>query len=156
MVAKLTDNMYQNANKELCHRCLQIQPNSDRLVVVCKPAKDIDKKMPSQCHENSLQLDIIPEKLSDLCELKYQLISKCIPFMKIVNLLRAAQKGIRGAVDTVPTDLRNVSALPPRTMSDSGILAVKLKRQLYYAGHVNYQTVRTVSLQSDSIPKRKQ
>lgn len=30
-------------------------------------------------------------------------------------------------------------------MSDSGIVAVKLKRQLHYTGHMNYQTVRPES-----------
>lgn len=64
--------------------------------------------------------------------------------MKIVNLPRAAQKGIKGAVN-VPTDLSKVCAFLPRTMSDSGIVAVKLKRQLHYTGHVNYQLVRPES-----------
>lgn len=64
--------------------------------------------MPPQCHANSLQLDIILEELQDLCEFECQLISKRIPFMKIVNLQRAAQKGIRGAVVNVPTDLSKV------------------------------------------------
>lgn len=66
--------------------------------------------------------------------------------MKIVNLPRAAQKGIKGAVVNVPKDLSNVCAFLPRTMSDSGIVAVKLKRQLHYTGHVNYQIVRPESL----------
>lgn len=66
--------------------------------------------------------------------------------MKIVNLPRAAQKGIRGAVVNVTTDLSKVCALLPRTMSNSGFVAVKLKRQLHYTGHVNYQTVRPASL----------
>ena len=30
----------------------------------------------------------------------------------------------------------------PRTMADSGIVSVKLKRQLHYHGHVTHQTVR--------------
>lgn len=35
MVAKISDDMYQNANKELFQKCLKTQPNSDRPVVVC-------------------------------------------------------------------------------------------------------------------------
>lgn len=148
MVTKITDKIYQNANKDLFHKCLQTQPHPDSPIVVCKTCKGYlqRNKMPPQCQANNLQLDSIPEELNNLCDLECQLISKRIPFMKIVNLQRAAQKGIKGAVVNVPTDLSKVCAFLPRTMSDSGIVAVNLKRQLHYTGHVNYQIVRPESL----------
>ena len=102
--------------------------------------------MPPQYHTNNLQLDNIPEELEDPCELECQVIAKRIPFMKIVNLPKAAQKGIRGAVVKVPTDLSKICEMLPRKISDTGIIAVKLKRKLQYRGHVNYQTIRPASV----------
>uniref|UniRef100_A0A8W8NCK4 DUF6570 domain-containing protein n=1 Tax=Magallana gigas TaxID=29159 RepID=A0A8W8NCK4_MAGGI len=66
--------------------------------------------MPTQCQAKNLLLDSIPEELKKLCDLECQLISKRIPFMKIVNLPRAAQKGIKGAVVNVPTDLSKIKS----------------------------------------------
>lgn len=68
MVTKITDKIYQNANKDLFHKYLQTQPHPDSPVVVCKTCKGYlqRNKMPPQCQANNLQLDSTPEELNNL------------------------------------------------------------------------------------------
>lgn len=65
MVTKIADKIYQNANKDLFHKCLQTQPHPDSPVVVCKTCKGYlqRNKMPTQCQAKNLLLDSIPEEL---------------------------------------------------------------------------------------------
>ena len=127
MIVTLTDSMKNHIDSTLLEHCLPTHSSSD--VNVCKTSKGylLKNKMPPQRHANNLQLDNIPEELENLCELECQVIAKRIPFMKIVNLAQAAQKGIRGAVVNVPTDLSKICEMLPRKISDTGIIALKLK-----------------------------
>ena len=97
--------------------------------------------MPAQSQANLLELNAIPPELESLCDLESRLISQRIPFMKILNLPRGGQAGIRGAVVNVPTDLTKVTTLLPRTTSNSGLFPLKLKRKLQYRGYVSYQMI---------------
>jgi hypothetical protein len=60
--------------------------------------------LPIQAVANSLQLDDMPEQLNGLSTLECTLISKCIPFMKILALPCGKQKAIHGCVVNVPVN----------------------------------------------------
>ena len=90
------------------------------------------KKMPPQAKCNGLSLCKIPEELKHLNPLEVRLISRRIPFMKLVSLPRGKQLGIQGPAVNVPTDLDTVCEQFPRLPNECQIISLKLKRKLEY------------------------
>ena len=90
------------------------------------------KKMPSQAKCNGLSLCKIPDELKHLNPLEVRLISRRIPFMKLVSLPRGKQLGIQGPAVNVPTDLDTVCKQFPRLPNECQIISLKLKRKLEY------------------------
>ena len=88
--------------------------------------------MPQQAKCNSLSLCKIPEELKDLNPLEMRLISRRIPFMKLVSLPRGRQQGIQGPAVNVPTDLDVVCDQFPRLPNQCHLISLKLKRKLEY------------------------
>ena len=99
---------------------------------ICKQCDtDLKKnRMPHLSLANNLQLDIIPEQLKDLSSLEMQLVSKVLPFMKIVALHRGAQTAIKGQIVLVPSDISKVTTNLPRPTPSSQIITLALKRRL--------------------------
>lgn len=62
--------------------------------------------------------------------------------MQIVNLPRGGQRGIKGCVVNVPSNLSTVTEILPRIPSNCGLVPIKLKRKLKYKGHAMYQSIR--------------
>jgi len=79
-------------------------------------------KMPIQCKANNLELMTLPEDLKDLNSLEVRLISKRIPFMKIVGLPRGKQQAIHGPAVNVPSNVDDVCTLFPRLPSELQIV----------------------------------
>lgn len=98
--------------------------------------------MPVQAVTNSLSLDDIPETLKDLSTLESTLISKRIPFMKILALPRGKQKAVHGCVVNVPVNPEETCSILPRLPSSS----FKLKRKIEYRGHVIVQSIRPLKI----------
>lgn len=71
-------------------------------------------RIPSQSVGNGLHLDDIPKDLRELSPLKERMISKRLPFMHIVNLPRGGQKGIKGSVVNVPSNISTITNILPR------------------------------------------
>lgn len=99
-------------------------------------------KIPPQSIGNALALDDIPEELQELCPLEERIVSKRLPFMQIVNLPRGGQKGIKGCVVNVPSNISSITNILPRLPPNCGLVPVKLKRGLKYKGHSMYQAIR--------------
>ena len=93
-------------------------------------------------HGNNLQPLDLPNHLQDLNTLEQFLITPVLPFMKIISLPKGLQKGIHGPVVCVPADVNATIQTLPRTIDDSSLLKVKLKRRLQYKGHHLYQQIR--------------
>ena len=90
------------------------------------------KKLPVQAKCNGLALSKVPDELSDLNPLEVRLLSRRIPFMKLVSLPRGKQAGIQGPAVNVPTDLDIVCEQFPRLPTECQIISLKLKRKLEY------------------------
>ena len=61
-------------------------------------------KIPAQSKINNLDLDPVPDELSELNSIEIRLVSKRIPFMKMVALPRGRQTAIHGpAVNILKT-----------------------------------------------------
>ena len=139
---KLTN--FSKCDDNLLTKCNTEKKSIDDEQYICKTCSWNLKRniLPPQAVANSLQLDEIPEQLSDLSTLESMLISKRIPFMKILALPRGKQKAIHGCVVNVPINPEETCSILPHVPSSTSCITVKLKRKLEYRGHVILQSVR--------------
>ena len=127
-------NRYKNATLTSINKNPSSEGESntvDRLYICNSCDTSLRKnQMPVLCTANGLDLEVIPEELRDLSPLELQLVSKVLPFMKIVSLYTGAQRSIRGQVVLVPTDISKVTNSLPRLTSESQIVTLALKRRI--------------------------
>ena len=135
---------YSKCDETLLRRCVSGYLHSDNREYICQTCQWNLKrnKLPAQSVGNALQLDDIPEELQNLSALESMLISKRVPFMKVLALPRGKQRAIHGCVVNVPVNPEETYSVLPRLPSSSSIITVKLKRKLQYRGHVIKQSVR--------------
>ena len=127
-------NRYKKSTLNLIEKFLASETNTSNndTLYICHQCDTSLKKdqVPVLCGVNGLLLETVPDQLKDLSSLELQLISKVLPFMKIVPLYTGAQKGIRGQVVLVPSDISKVTNSLPRLTSESQIITLALKRRL--------------------------
>ncbi|XP_078786332.1 uncharacterized protein LOC144981283 isoform X1 [Oryzias latipes] len=118
-------------------------PSERRKEWICHTCHSYVKKgaVPALAAVNNLELTEIPDELKDLNILERHLISKCIPFAKIIPLPKGRQRLIRGNVVCVPSQVQETVEALPRLRNESQVMRVKLKRRLCYKGHQLFQTV---------------
>ena len=102
--------------------------------------------MPPQAIANNLNLIPIPKELKKLNELERQLVSLRIPFMKLLSLPRGGQKGVKGPVVNVPSDINTVATALPRNITEAQLVKVKLKRKTSYKGHYSFKWINPVNV----------
>ena len=134
---------YSKCEEALLNRCISGYLHSDNKQYICQTCQWNLKrnKLPAQSVGNALQLDAIPDELQNLSALESMLISKRVPFMKVLALPRGKQRAIHGCVVNVPVNPEETYSVLPRLPSSSSIITVKLKRKLQYRGHVIKQCV---------------
>ena len=135
---------YNKCDETLLNRCVSGYLHSDNREYICQTCQWNLKrnKLPAQSIGNALQLDPIPDELQNLSALESMLISKRVPFMKVLALPRGKQRAIHGCVINVPINPEETYSVLPRLPSSSSMITVKLKRKLQYRGHVIKQSVR--------------
>ncbi|XP_072046834.1 uncharacterized protein [Amphiura filiformis] len=101
----------------------------------------MSKHIPKLATVNGLALYEQPLVLSQLNMLERHLICPALPFMKMIPLIKGAQKGISGQVVCVKADITNTVQCLPRLPTDQSLIRVKLKRKLEYKGHHMCQDV---------------
>jgi hypothetical protein len=107
---------------------------------ICRYCSDKIKKekMPSRCISNKLELSDVPIELKKLNDLERHLIALRLPFLKIINLTsgkisgRFAQKGTKGPLHCVPSDVQETVTTLPRPIDKSLMIRLQLKRRLKY------------------------
>ncbi|CAF3761193.1 unnamed protein product, partial [Rotaria sordida] len=107
---------------------------------ICKLCSDKIKKrqMASRAVVNKLKLCDVPCELQKLNNLEKHLIALRLPFMKIVNLTsgklssRLSQKGTKGPLHCVPSDVKDTVTTLPRPVDKSMMVRLQLKRRLKY------------------------
>ena len=102
--------------------------------------------VPKLATVNKLNLHEIPPELSQLNMLERHLIAPAIPFMKMISLIKGAQKGIHGQVVCVKADVNTTAKCLPRLPTDESLIRVKLKRKLEYKGHHMCQDVNPTNV----------
>ena len=129
------------------------EPKNDKddTIWICTTChKNIYKQkiVPKLAIVNNLSLHEIPPQLSQLNMLERHLIAPAIPFMKMVSLIKGAQKGIHGQVVCVKADVNNTAKCLPRLPNDESLIRVKLKRKLEYKGHHMCQDVNPTKVKT--------
>ncbi|CAF4776216.1 unnamed protein product [Rotaria sp. Silwood2] len=107
---------------------------------ICKLCSDKIKKrqMPSRSVMNKLNVCDVPSELKRLNNPEKHLIALRLPFMKIVNLTsgklssRFSQKGTKGPLHCVPSDVEDTVTTLPRPVDKSMMVRLQLKRRLKY------------------------
>ena len=105
-----------------------------------------EKRVPTLAISNKLNLYDQPPQLSQLNMLERHLVAPAIPFMKMIPLIKGAQKGIHGQVVCVKADVDNTAKCLPRLPTDQSLIRVKLKRKLEYKGHHMCQDVNPIKI----------
>jgi len=90
---------------------------------------------------NGLQLDFIPGVLRDLSTLERHIVSRRIPFMKLLSLPKGGQLALRGAAVNVPVAPQASVDILPGVSQDQSFVLLKLKRKLSYSGHYMYGNI---------------
>jgi hypothetical protein len=95
----------------------------------------LDKCVPRLATINNLALVQQPYVLEGLNMLERHLVSPAILFMKMIPLIKGAQKGINGQVVCVKANVNDTAKCLPRLPTDQSLIRVKFKRRLAYEGH---------------------
>ncbi|CAF3088726.1 unnamed protein product [Rotaria sp. Silwood2] len=114
--------------------------SSRELKWICKSCSDKIKKrqMSSRAIMNKLKVCNVPSELKKLNNLEKHLNALRLPFMKIVNLTsgklssRFLQKGTKGPLHCVPSDVEDTATTLPRPVDKSMMVRLQLKRRLKY------------------------
>ena len=124
-VIQVNRNNYKKVTCDTLTQCLsgKTSQGKEYICYTCHK-KLLTGKLPPQAHYNNMSLEKIPDVLKRLCPLEVQLITKIIPFMKIVSLPKGAQHGLKGQVVLVPADLNRITLSFPRPSSQSQIIAL--------------------------------
>ena len=132
-----------NYEGSISEKCLVSYVSVDEKEWICNTChNDMKKgKIPRLSLANGLGFPVKPPELY-LHNLEERLVALRIPFMQIRELPRGGQIAIKGQVINVPVDIQPIIATLPRLFSDSGTIAVKLKKKLAYKSSAFYENIR--------------
>ena len=138
----ITEDYLHKCDEECEPNCEIANGHRGRLVI-CRTCHNHLKKnnIPPECQANGLQLSTVPEQLRRLNTLEKHLVSRRLPFMKIVSLPKGGQSAVIGPVTCVPSDIQKGRNVLPRSLHDADIVTVSLKRKLEYKSHYIKQLV---------------
>ena len=99
-------------------------------------------KMPTEARANKLDILPVPQELQTLNILEKHLVSRMVPFMRLITLPKGGQKKLKGPCILVPSNLNETLDILPRCDTDTTqIIKLKMKRKLSYKGYYEYQQV---------------
>ena len=101
----------------------------------------LKNKMPMQAQKNKMELCPKFNEFESLCPIELMLISQIIPLMFIVTKAKGAQHGLKGQCVLVPTDLKKVQTILPRSFDEEYLIFLALKRRLSDKSAVNKQQI---------------
>ena len=127
-----------------CAAACPVRKNSRSNLYICHTChRHLAKgKMSPEAYANGLQLHALPQEVQTLNTLEKHLISRMVPFMKVIRLPKGGQQKLKGPCVMVPSDLQNTLTTLPRCDTDNPqIIKLKMKRKLTYRGHYDYRQV---------------
>ena len=85
-------------------------------------------KTPLQAQHNKMELCHKFIELDRLCPIELMLVSQIIPFMLIITKTKGAQHGLKGWCLLVPTDLKKIQTILPRSFNEEYLISLTLER----------------------------
>ena len=130
-------------DKDIFKKCCQ-----DKSEWICKSCDRYmkKKKIPPQSQVNNMYLCPRIEELECLSYLECMLISQIIPFMSIISKQKSSQNGIKGQCVLVPTDLKKIQNVLPRTCNEENIVSIALKRRLSDSHAYHQQNINATNV----------
>ena len=99
--------------------------------------------MPDQACANDLNLDPIPQDLTELSTIERRLISYRLPFLTLIAMRRyGGHYRINGPPVNVPAKLDKIVEMLPRMPNELQLIPLKLKRKLEYKSYYMFDVVR--------------
>ncbi|KAH9637609.1 hypothetical protein HF086_014773 [Spodoptera exigua] len=98
----------------------------EKIIVCSRCSTTIKKrKVPSQAYWNNMEVMSLPPELADLTDVEQRLLSRVVPFMKIIKLQnRFRQCWCRGQVILFAQDVVEVAEQLPLPLAQAGIVVV--------------------------------
>ena len=87
-------------------------------------------------------------ELDRLCPIELILISQVVPFMFIDAKTKGAQHILKGQCVLMPTDLKKIQTILPRSCDEEYMISLALKRRLTDKSVVNKQQIRPALVNS--------
>lgn len=117
---------YSNCLQNIVQSCITGFRSVDDTEWICNTCHSNlrEGKLPQCLKANNMSFPEKPEVL-DLTPLEERLISPCIPFMKIWELLRGGQLCIHGNIVNVPSYVNSTVHSLPRPISESQTIPIK-------------------------------
>ena len=85
-------------------------------------------KISMQAQLNKMELCPKFTELERLCPIELMQISQIIPFMYIVAKMKGVQHGLKRQCLLVPTDLKKIQTILPRSCDEKYLISLALKR----------------------------
>lgn len=143
----ITEKYLHKCTDECEEPCIWMEMGRGQLWICHNCHNKINKaQIPAECILNSMELHPIPPELACLNSLEQHLTALHIPFMKMLALPKGGQNGVHGPVTCVPANIVETTNLLPRSNMEGSLLRVKLKCELTYKGHYEYQFVDTMHI----------
>lgn len=120
----------QICNTVLSDRIKQILPDKLcelNVIITCFRCSKLIKKgkVPTQAYWNAMFLDDIPEVIKILSDMEQRLLSRIVPFIKIIKLGgRFGQSGFRGQAVLFAQDVEEISEQLPLPVTKTGMIIV--------------------------------
>ena len=83
--------------------------------------------MPMQGQLNNMELCPKFSELDRLCPIELMLISQIIPFIFIGAKIKGGQHGLKGLCILVPTNLKKIQTILPRSCDEEYLISLALK-----------------------------
>ena len=100
-------------------------------------------EIPCQAVCNKIDLDLIPDELTNLKKLEKILISKRLLFKKIATMHGKGEfSKLKGSIWNIPVEAANISNVLPRPTVSNRLIVVRLKPDPKYRGHIYFEPVR--------------
>lgn len=121
--------------KQVCNTTIsdtvkEILPNELcelNVIITCFRCANLIKKgkVPTQAYWNAIFLDDIPEVIKNLSDMEQRLLSRIVPFVKIIKLGgRFGQSGFRGQAVLFAQDIEEISEQLPLPIARTGMVIV--------------------------------
>ncbi|KAF9404275.1 hypothetical protein HW555_014427 [Spodoptera exigua] len=125
MIECIFINTINQYAEEPCTVCKKILYPKQKMFVHVALTTIKKRKVPSQAYWNNMEVISLPPELADLTDVEQRLLSRVVPFMKIIKLQnRFSQSWCRGQVILFAQDVVEAAEQLPLPLAQAGIVVL--------------------------------